>query len=486
MPPMDTGISIVEFNLPATDSLNRVEDTLEKIENMIYEQPGVKTVSSVAGSEPGALSFGTGGTIAQSASITVHLVDRTERADSIWEIQEKWRKKLRQIPGIKSYRVSEYGATPMATTKAPLNIIISGPDPKVLDKLADRSLQKLQGVPGLVDVRRSWYFDEKEYDINVDPALARVYGTSPEEVSGELKAALQGIPATRMRLENYLDIPLRVEYLQTDVNSIADLKDIYVGSDFGPVPLRSLANIDANREQPFVTREELQTTIDVTGVNRDMSISQVTAKAKKRIDQIAAPGGYSIEFSGTTADMKNTQKRLRKSLIIGIVFLYLLLLAMFRSFMHPLTIMAAIPLAVAGSLWGLLIFDKPMCMPGNMGMIFLAGIIINNSILLLDFIIESRKQGVEKAEAIKKAVELRVRPILMTTFSTVVGLSPLAFEMAVGLERLSPLAIVAGTGLLIGTFLTMIVVPVVYSSLDSLKQGFTNLVWKGGLNRAEG
>ncbi|MFP4572600.1 MAG: efflux RND transporter permease subunit [Desulfobacterales bacterium] len=486
MPPMDTGISIVEFNLPATDSLQQVEDTLQKVEKMIYAQPGVKTVSSVAGSEPGALSFGTGGTIAQSASITVHLVDRTERADTIWEIQEKWRKKLRKIPGIKSYRVSEYGATPMATTKAPLNIIISGPDPKVLDKLADRSLQKLQGVPGLVDVRKSWYFDEKEYDITVDPALARLYGTSPEEVSGELMAALQGIPATRMRLENYLDIPLRVEYLQTDVNSIADLKNIYVGSDFGPVPLRSLANIDADREQPFVTREELQSTIDVTGVNRDMSISQVTAKAKKRIDQIAAPGGYSIEFSGTTADMMDTQKRLRRSLIIGIVFLYLLLLAMFRSFMHPLTIMAAIPLAVAGSLWGLLIFDKPMSMPGNMGMIFLAGIIINNSILLLDFIIETRKQGVEKAEAIKKAVELRVRPILMTTFSTVVGLSPLAFEMAVGLERLSPLAIVAGTGLLIGTFLTMIVVPVVYSSLDSLKQGFTNLLWKGGLNRAEG
>ncbi|MBS3808876.1 MAG: efflux RND transporter permease subunit, partial [Desulfobacterales bacterium] len=304
MPPMDTGISVVEFNLPATDSLGQVEDILQKVENIIYEQPGVKTVSSVVGSEPGALSFGTGGTIAQSAKITVHLVDRTERADSIWEIQGKWRKKIRQIPGIKSYRVSEYGATPMATTKAPLNIIISGPDPKVLDKLADRSLQKLQGVPGLVDVRRSWYFDEKEYDINVDPALARVYGTSPEEVSGELKTAVQGIPATRMRLEGYLDIPLRVKYRQSDVNSLADIKDIYVNSSFGPVPLRSLAIVEEDREQPFITREELQTTIDITGVNQDMSISRVTAKAKKRIDQIAAPGGYSIEFSGTTADMK--------------------------------------------------------------------------------------------------------------------------------------------------------------------------------------
>ncbi|MGM0454256.1 MAG: efflux RND transporter permease subunit, partial [Thermodesulfobacteriota bacterium] len=195
------------------------------------------------------------------------------------------------------------------------------------------------------------------------------------------------------------------------------------------------------------------------------------------------PAGYRIAFSGITADMQDTQKRLRKSLIIGVVFLYLLLLTMFRSFLHPLTIMAAIPLAVAGSLWGLLIFDKPMSMPGNMGMIFLAGIIINNSILLLDFIIETRKQGVEKVEAIKASVELRVRPILMTTFSTVVGLSPLAFEMAVGLERLSPLAIVAGTGLLIGTFLTMIVVPVVYSSLDSLKQGLANLARKAGSSR---
>jgi len=483
MPPMDTGISIVEFNLPATDSLQQVEDTLQKVEEIIYQQPGVKTVSSVVGSEPGALSFGSGGTIAQSASITVHLVDRTEREDSIWEIQQEWREKIRQIPGIKSYRVSEYGATPMATTKAPLDIIISGPNPRVLDKLADRSLQKLQGVSGLVDVRRSWYFDEREYDVDVNPELARVYGTSPEEVSGELKAAVQGVPASKMRLQDYLDIPLRVEYRDSDVNSIADLKDIYVGSRFGPVPLRSLAEIDSDREQPFITREELQTTIDVTGVNRDMSISQVTAKAKERIDQIQIPGGYSIEFSGTMADMMETQKQLRRSLIIGIVFLYLLLLAMFRSFMHPLTIMAAIPLAVAGSLWGLLIFDKPTCMPANMGMIFLAGIIINNSILLLDFIIETRKQGVEKVEAIKRAVELRVRPILMTTFSTVAGLSPLAFEMAVGLERLSPLAIVAGTGLLIGTFLTMIVVPVVYSSLDSLKQGLVNLLGRVGSDK---
>jgi len=119
-------------------------------------------------------------------------------------------------------------------------------------------------------------------------------------------------------------------------------------------------------------------------------------------------------------------------------------------------------------LWGLLLFDKPMCKPATMGLILLGGTIVNNSILLLDFILTARKAGTAKDEAILQSVRLRIRPILMTTVSTIVGLTPLVFEMAVGLERMSPLGIVAATGLTIGTFLTMIVIPVVYSSLDTV------------------
>ncbi|MFO7860737.1 MAG: efflux RND transporter permease subunit, partial [Desulfosalsimonas sp.] len=468
MPPMDTGIAIVEFDLPATDNIGQVEKTLNRVEEIIYAQPGVKKVSSVIGSEPGAISFGTGGATAQSAAITVELVDRTQRKKSIWEIQETWREKLRQVPGIKSFRVSEYGATPMATTKAPVDIIISGPDPKILSRHADKAIQRLQGVRGLTDVRRSWHFDQKQVDVTVDPALARMYGTSPEEVSRQVSAAVQGVPATSMRLEDFLDIPIRVQYGLSGRNSLSALEHAYVGSDSGPIPLRAMAEVEKHTQRPFITREDLQATIDVTGVNHDMTIGQVTGMAQKALAGMELPGGYSMESAGTASDMKSTRKQLRQALVIGIVLLYLLLLAMFGSFAHPITIMAAIPLAVAGSMWGLLVFDKPMCMPGTMGMIFLAGIIINNSVLLLDFIIRARKKGAEKHDAIVRAVELRIRPILMTTFSTIIGLSPLIFETAVGLERLSPLGIVAGSGLLVGTFLTMIVVPVVYSGMDSV------------------
>jgi multidrug efflux pump subunit AcrB len=157
-----------------------------------------------------------------------------------------------------------------------------------------------------------------------------------------------------------------------------------------------------------------------------------------------------------------------KALLIGLVLLYMLLLAMFKSFIHPVTIMAAIPLAVAGAMWGLLLFDKPMCKPAMMGIIFLGGTIVNNSILLLDFILQARKKGMDRNEAIINSVKLRIRPILMTTVSTIVGLMPLILEMAVGLERMSPLGIVAAFGLTAGTLLTLIVIPVIYSIMDDL------------------
>ncbi len=471
MPLMDTGIAIVEFDTPGTDTPRQVEIVLNQVEKMIYNQPGVETVSSVVGSEPGQISFGGGGATTQSAKIIIHLVDRKHRNETIWQIEDKWRKALKKIPGVRSFRVSEYGATPLSTTKAPVDIIISGPDTHVISQLADQCMTALKGLPGLVDIRRSWYADKVENDIRFDPALARVYHTTPAAATRELKASIKGIPATQMRLEGYLDIPINVQYADKDIDTPDKLGQTYVTTKFGSVPLRAIATITQKHDQPFITRERLENTIDVTGGNYILTIAQVATMVNKRLADIKPPQGYSIDVAGTFADMSTGQQEMGRALLIGIVLLYFLLLAMFRSFGHPITIMAAIPLAVAGAMWGLLLFDKPMCKPATMGLILLGGTIVNNSILLLDFILEARKKGMPKHEAIQEAVRLRIRPILMTTVSTIIGLMPLIFEMAIGLERMSPLGIVAATGLLAGTFLTMIVIPVVYSSLDSLGEG---------------
>lgn len=484
MPPMDTAIVMLEFETPTDTAPAEVEKTLDQVERIVYGQPAVESVSSVVGSEPGQTSFGGGGATAQSGKLTIHLTDRTHRKETIWEIQDQWRDALRKLPGVRSFRISEYGATPVSTTRAPLDIIISGPDSTVVSRLADQCLNALQGQAGLVDVRRSWYFDKTEYHVDVDPALARLYQTTPADVAAELKGAVKGMSGSSMRLAGYLDIPITVQYAGRDIGTPAQLSDAYVTTRFGPMPIRAMARVDSQRNQPFITRERLRNTIDITGVNRVYTIGQVAKMTQKRLAGIRPPAGYSIQVAGTMADMKTGSTEMGKALKIGFVLLYILLVAMFRSFGHPITIMAAIPLAIAGALWGLLLFDKPMCKPATMGLILLGGTIVNNSILLLDFILEARKKGIAKDEAILQSVRLRIRPILMTTVSTIVGLTPLVFEMAVGLERMSPLGIVAAVGLLIGTFLTMVIIPVVYSSMDSFVLALKQVVsWT--LNREE-
>jgi multidrug efflux pump subunit AcrB len=468
MPSMDTGIIIVSFETKSDASPGKVEKVLKKVEKMVAAQSGVLMISSVVGSEPGQISFSSGGITTQQAKIVVTMVDRTKRSETIWDIQRKWREKMSAMKNIRSFSVMEYGATPLSTTRAPLDIIISGPDLKILDRLTEKCLNVLEGVPGLVDVQRSWYSDKTEYNIILDPAKAREYGTDPQSVAAEMKAVIKGIPATHMRLQNYLDIPIKVKYDSKDISQTKQLLNIYVNTKYGLLPLRIMADIKKSSSPPFISREHLHNTINITAANKGYTIAQVSQMVQKRVDKISVPRDYSIEVAGTAVDMKDGRIEMGKALLVGIILLYILLVAMFKSFIHPLTIMSAIPLAVAGAMWGLLLFDKPMCKPGMMGMVLLSGTIVNNSILILDFILNARANGMDKEEAIFQSVRRRIRPILMTTVSTVVGLSPLVFEMAVGLERMSPLGITASTGLLVGTFLTIVVIPVIYSSVDSL------------------
>ncbi|MHA1554955.1 MAG: efflux RND transporter permease subunit, partial [Alphaproteobacteria bacterium] len=477
MPPMDTGIVNLVFETPSDYTPRQAEETLSEIEAMVYKTPGVLAVSSVVGSEPGEISFGGGGSTAQTGKVKITLVDRTKRDHDIWTIQDQWRVELRKITGVQDFTVSEYGATPLSTTRAPLDIIISGPDPRVLDELAAETLQTLDGTPGLVDVRRSWRIDKRDCRIRIDPDLAELYQVSPPAVAKELRTAVKGIAATFMRLTGYLDIPVSVQYQGGDIEFPSQLRDVYIDTPLGQVPLRAMATIQPHRTQPFVTREDLLPTIDITGVNRGYTIGHVTGMVKKKLTAVQTPAGYTIRVAGSAVDMVIGQQEMGRALMIGFVLLFILLVAMFKSFLHPFTIMAAIPLAVAGGFWGLLLFDKPMCKPAMMGMILLGGTIVNNSILLLDFIINARASGMARDEAILQSVRLRLRPILMTTVSTIIGLSPLIFEMAVGLERMSPLGIVAAMGLMVGTFLTMIVIPVVYSSFDSLG-GACSKAWR--------
>ena len=468
MPPMDTGVGIIKFDTPTQYTPKQVGEVATQVEAMVRKtSEGLKWLSTTMGSEPGQISFGGGGATAQAVAMTITLQDRTQRQASIWEMEARWREGLRKIDGVRTFDVTEYGATPLSTTKAPLDLVISGPDIKVLDRLADQLMARLKGVKGLTDVRRSWYIDKTEQNIVVDPDLARFYGLSPAEVAQTMKTAVKGVPASAMRLKGSLDIPITVKYDEPQMSRLVDLEDVLLPTPKGPVPLRAMAKVSSAKNAPFITRENLHNTIDVTGINSGTTIAQVGKQVQGKLKALKLPADYSIELSGTLADMKTGGGEMGRALMIGVVLLYILLIWMYKSFVHPLTIMLSILIPVAAAMWGLLLFDKPMCKPAMMGLILLAGTVVNNAILLLDFILTARANGMSKDEAIVEAVRLRFRPIVMTAASTAIGLTPLIFELAVGMERMSPLGIVAAFGLIIGIFSSAWIYPVIYSLVDS-------------------
>jgi len=476
MPMMDTGIGIIKFDTPTQYTPEQVASVAETVEQMVHKtSEGLKWVSTQTGSEPGQTSFGGGGATAQAVALTITLEDRKHRKASIWELEERWRARLRKMKGVRTFEVTEYGATPLSTSKAPLDILISGPDINVLDTLADQVMGRLKGVKGLTDVRRSWYLDKLEKNVRVDPDLARFYGTTPADVAQLMKSAVKGIPGSTMRLKGSLDIPIRVQYDVAQMNRLSDLQDVLIPTPKGNIPLRSMATISSTRNAPFITRENLANTIDITGINSGLTIAQVGGQVKKKLQRLELPADYSVELSGTLANMKTGGVEMGNALKIGVVLLYILLVWMYKSFVHPITIMLSILVPIAAGVWGLFIFHKPMCKPAMMGMILLAGTVVNNAILLLDYILKARAEGMSKDDAIMQAVRLRFRPIVMTAASTALGLTPLVFELAVGMERMSPLGIVAAFGLIIGIFSSTWIYPVIYSLFDSATEFF-----KGG------
>jgi len=479
MPAMDTGIAKVAFELPPSATITDMEKQLTTIENIIKKTASVQMISSVAGSEPGEISFGGGGQTSQSAMITVSLATRDQRNKTIWEIGDQWRSEISKLPGIRSLQVYEFGASPMSTSRAPIDIVLQGRDSRVLGKLAAEIQHRLEGTPGLSDLTRTWWPDKPELNILVDQRNALRYGLTPATVASQMQAAVDGIPASGFSLKGFLDLPIRVSLDDKWVASTSLMADLDMDGQMdgqnGKIPLRAVAAISKTEGQTVITRENLQNTLDLTGYNRTLRISQVLEDIDTRLADMRWPEGYSMKMSGTASEMKESMGRVMKAVGIGIVFLVILLVGIFHSFLLPIPILIAIPLAIMGSLWGLLFYDKPMCMPAMMGIVLLAGIVINNSIFLIDFIKQARAEGMERNAALENSVRLRLRPVLMTTISTFVGMLPIIYETAVGLERMSPLGTAAGFGLLIGTVMTLVITPVIYSLLDDLACLFRHL-----------
>ncbi len=460
MPPMDTGIFRVAFETYPNTSIEASEKVLSQVESIIRRQPGVLRTSSTLGSEPGVLSFGSGRN-PQQAFITVHLADRFHRRETMWEISGRVLADLRKVPGIRFPVVYDYGATSLSTVRATVDLMISGPDPAVLDTLAADVERRLETVGGLRATSRSWTRDRTEMRFIPDRERLAAYGIDAASVAGQVAAHVKGAQATSFRVPQQDSIPVWIQVAR-ERRSADALETLPIITPRGPVPLSALGTIRRATVPTLHTRQALNESIDVLGYRSTAAVTHINANVEQALRGLRLPPGYSISDEGEQKIMGESFSALIKALILGLVLLYFTLVPAFRSFLHPLTIMVAIPLGMIGGTWAMLLAGKHACMPSFMGMILLAGIVVKNSILLIDFIEEARRGGMPLRDALTESVRVRTRPILMTAFATVVGMIPIAMEWAIGLERLSPLAVVAIGGLLVSTFLTLIYVPLIY------------------------
>ncbi|MFW5818918.1 MAG: efflux RND transporter permease subunit [Desulfovermiculus sp.] len=474
MPPMDTGIIMVEFQTAPGMPVEKTQEVVQSMEETIAGFPGFIRMSTKGGAEPGVISFGAERT-PQEGLITAHFVDRFSREKSIWEMEAEMRHAFSRLPGLESLSIYEYGATPLSSISAPVDVQIAGPDPLVLDRVAGQVEDSLWQVPGLNGISRSWERNREEVELVLNHQRMAAYGLTAEQISQTLAFATQGVQASELRIPGQKGIAVRVRLESGDSWSVDDLQDVTVMSAQGPIPLREVAEFDRVLTQDRFIREDLQSVVNVYGYRDTTAISHLQEGVNKALDDLDLPPGYSIHQEGEVKYMNESFSRLGQAIILSLVLLYFSLVPIFRSFGQPLTIMVAIPLAFIGVSWGMLLAGKHFCMPASMGMILLSGIVVNNSILLLDFINQAREKGTARHEAIIQAIRTRTRPIVMTALSTMTGMLPIAMELAVGLERLSPLAVVAIGGLLISTLLTLVYVPLFYTVFDDLLMKFKQM-----------
>lgn len=466
MPPMDTGIIKARVRFSANETVDIAEKRLAPFLAWLHDRPEVLMSSVSFGSEPGVLSLGSGSLPAE-ATLTINCVDRFQREKDIWRIEGEIRSRLARLRNVKSVDVFDFGATPMSSIKAPVNVRLLAEDYHLLPPAAKKAAAALGQVKGLTSISTSWDDDFTEARLNIDTNRALAYGMTPVQIAAQLPLA--GLPvAVSANLVSMQNQFVRLYFNRPFDGNPDQLRLVPIQTPNGPVPLEALAQIDYGLTANKIERNQMLYALDVSGYRDRRTISALTADAQTALRK-AGIKGVEVRQEGDIRQMKDSSARMMKSIGIGVVLLLMALVAIYQSVRLAIVMILVLPLAMIGASWAMLVFDKPSCMPSLMGILLLFGIIIKNSILLIDFYQEFRQGGNTPVDAALESVRVRFRPVFMTAFGTIAGMIPIALEWAVGLERLSPLADVAVGGLLVGTVLTLIYIPMFAYSVERKK-----------------
>ena len=462
MPPMDTGSVQIRIttdpNLPIEASL----DVVRQVNRILNENGELIRVSTAIGSEAGVLSIGSGSAADQMA-INASYVNRYERDETIWQIERRLREQLAVIENVKQIDVADYGATALPSIRANLDVMLSASDLQDLVAAGKQVENAMYLTQGVVSVSRTWDIDKIVYNLDIDPQRAAFYGLKNSDITTQLQAMLRGVVVSSFPVANSTDLSVRVWLPGAQRDHLERLPTLLIDTPKGEkIPLGAVATVSRDVEPSVINREALNYTLDIYGHREKAAISHIMANFANAFGDARLPPGVSMEQVGDDKEFKKSAALMVGAIGFAIILIFFTLITLFDSIKVSLMIILSIPLTLIGAAWILLLLDYHVSMPAMMGFILLSGIIVNNAILLIHFAQEKMAEGLSKREAMLESIHIRTRPVLMTAFAVAAGMLPIALGSAIGLERLAPLGAVAIGGLLVGTFLTLLFIPLIF------------------------
>ena len=475
MPKVDQGQFMIKINMPAGTQLAVTNSVSERIEKFILAIPQIETINVTVGSTKESTTRSIIERLNYNqAEIVVTLKKKRKLKSS--DVVQVIKNRLADMPlqGARiEYMLQENVFASGLATAAPVTIELKGNDLKVLESLTREVENKLGGIRGIYGVKDDLSEPSPEIKIYVDKDKAALYGLSVTDVAQTSLIGLKGYVATKLK-EKGEEFDIRVRLRHEDRNDFAKLARLDIQSPMGvKVQLGSVASFGKGKGPSEIRRLNQERVVSVYANIYDRPLKDITAEITGMINRLTVPKNYFVKLTGESEDMRASFESIRNAIIAAFLLVYMIMAALFESLWQPFIIMFTIPLSVIGVAWSLLITGTSVNAYVLIGFAMLGGIVTNNAIVLIDCINLFLSKGMSLLDAIVSASRVRLRPILMTALTTMLGLVPMAFLGGEGSELRKPMAITAIGGLFVATFLTLNFIPALYlMSVEMAKKIF--------------
>ena len=490
MPQTDPSRAVVKIKAPVGTNLDASDAIVRRVEAVVAEYPDIKHTIATPGSSGSQSESGT-----HYSSVTLDFVDFHQRSMASSDLVDVLRKRLQSIPGAE-IRVEEEQSGP--PTGDPVNLEIQGDDLAVLGELAARARTIMREAPGLVDLKDDYVKAKPEIKVRVDKEKAALLGLDTYTVAQTVKAAINGATVGTYREgKDEYDIVARLpEALRHSVSSIEHLT--VSGTDGRPIPLTSVASVELGNGLGGINHIDQKRVVTVSADVSGRLANDVIQDIRQRLSGVTLPRGYSWSFTGEQEDQSEAMDFLSKAFVACLFIIFLVLVTQFNSVVTPLIILTSVLLSLMGVFLGLLVTGTAfgIIMTG-VGVISLAGVVVNNAIVLIDYFEQLKARGMEVGEALVQAGLTRLRPVLLTAVTTILGMLPMATGVSFNFLELQwevggessqwwgSMAVAVIFGLAVATLLTLLVVPVMCSIKESLAGTGTHLAKRNGVSPDE-